>query len=47
MLPDRCPIPTALQLEIYFVQPMLTIFASRAAAELNRRQADDALRSHF
>jgi PAS domain-containing protein len=35
-----------LQVEIYFVQPMLTMFASRAAAELNRKQADDELREN-
>jgi PAS domain S-box-containing protein len=35
-----------LELEIYFVQPMLTMFAPRAAAELNRKQAEDALREN-
>jgi two-component system, cell cycle sensor histidine kinase and response regulator CckA len=30
--------------EVWFVQSMLTIFAARVAAELSRKQADDALR---
>jgi PAS domain S-box-containing protein len=33
-----------LDLEIHFVQSMLTMFAPRASAELNRKQAEDALR---
>jgi signal transduction histidine kinase len=33
-----------LQLEVHFVESMLMIFAPRASAELNRKQADDALR---
>jgi signal transduction histidine kinase len=33
-----------LQLEIHFVQSMLMMFAPRASAELNRKQAEDALR---
>jgi signal transduction histidine kinase len=33
-----------LQLEVHFVQSMLMMFAPRASAELNRKQAEDALR---
>jgi signal transduction histidine kinase len=33
-----------LQLEVQFVQSMLMMFAPRASAELNRKQAEDALR---
>jgi two-component system, cell cycle sensor histidine kinase and response regulator CckA len=33
-----------LQLEAHFVQSMLMIFAPRASAELNRKQAEDVLR---
>jgi signal transduction histidine kinase len=33
-----------LDVEISFVQQMLTMFAPRASAELNRKQAEDALR---
>jgi hypothetical protein len=33
-----------LQLEVHFVQSMLMMFAPRASAELNRKQAEDLLR---
>jgi PAS domain S-box-containing protein len=33
-----------LRLEVHFVQSMLMMFAPRAAAELNRKRAEDALR---
>jgi signal transduction histidine kinase len=33
-----------LQLEVHFIQSMLMMFAPRASAELNRKQAEDALR---
>jgi PAS domain S-box-containing protein len=35
-----------LQLEVHFVQSMLMMFAPRASAELNRKQAEDALREN-
>lgn len=35
-----------LDLEIHFIQSMLTMFAPRAAAELSRKQAEDTLREN-